>query len=131
MKTQKMRHFGKTVVAGLAAFMMLSQSFTAFACQEAPHGEAGECTEHAAAGEAILYDAQFVDEDGNVYPVDGINPQVFCIKHDIVSGYYQTHVKDDKGGCTVKTYAGTTCIYCNTIWVGDLVNKTVYAKCPH
>lgn len=127
-----MRHFGKTVVAGIAAFMMLAQPFTALACTEEAHTEALECAEeHGALGEVILYDAQFVDEDGNVYPVEELSPQLFCIKHEIVSGYFQTHVKDDKGGCTVKTYDSTKCLICDTIWLGDLVNKTVYAKCPH
>lgn len=32
MKTQKTRKFGKAVVAGLAAFMMLAEPFTASAC---------------------------------------------------------------------------------------------------
>lgn len=132
MKTQKMGRFGKTVVASLAAFMMLAQPFTAAACPADVHVDAEECTEeHDVVESGIFYDAQFVDEDGNVYPVSEISPQVFCFKHEKVDGYFQTHVEDGKGGCTVKTYKGVTCVICDTIWVGDLIRITEYAKCPH
>lgn len=132
MKTQKMRHFGKTFVAGLAAFMMLAQPFTAAACPAEAHLDGEECTEeHSVLGEPIFYDAQFVDEDGNVYPVSEISPQVFCIGHEKVNGYFQTHVKDGKGGCTVKTYKSVKCVICDTIWVGDLVNISEFVTCPH
>ena len=124
-----MKKMKRTMVAGLAAFMMLAESVTAFACPAEPHDAGCECGE--AHGAAILYDQQFVDEDGNVTPVSGINPQVFCPKHRIVEGYYQTHVKNDDGGCTVKTYHGTQCVNCYTIWLGDLYAVTEYVKCPH
>lgn len=132
MKTQMMRRFGKTVVASLAAFMMLAQPFTASACPAEHHVEEAECDEeHSAEGSVILYNAQFVDEDGNVYPVSEISPQVFCISHRKVDGYYQTHVADGKGGCTVKTYKSVKCVICDTIWLGDLIDISTYAKCPH
>ena len=129
MKTRKMRHLKKALVAGLAAFMMLAESVTAFACPADGHDEGCTCSEEH--GTVILYDEQFVDEDGNISPVSGINPRGFCFKHEIVSGYYQTHVKNSSGGCTVKTYYSTQCIYCNTIWLGDLYAVEEHAKCPH
>lgn len=129
MKTRKMRNLRKTIVAGFAAFMMLAESLTAFAAP-VEHPEEG-CTEEGCVchGE-VLYDEQFVDMDGNIHPV-GPSGRVFCIKHDIVDGYYQTHVKNDDGGCTVKTYKGKTCIYCHTIWLGDLYSTAKFVKCPH
>lgn len=66
-----------------------------------------------------------------MYSVGSFSPYVFCIKHDIRPGYFQTHVRDDKGGCTVKTYEGTRCTICNSIWVGDLYSTFTYVKCPH
>lgn len=131
MKTQMTRRFGKTVVAGLAAFMMLAQPFTAAACPAEPHVETECDEEHGAEGSVIFYDAQFVDGDGNVYPVSEISARVFCPGHEKVNGYFQTHVSDGKGGCTVKTYEGVKCVICDTIWLGDLIRITTYAKCPH
>lgn len=133
MKIRKMGRFGKAAVAGFAAFMMLAESVTAFACPAELPGEVCTCDEegHEGCGEVILYDEQFVDEEGNIYPAHTINGRVFCIKHDIVEGYLQNHYKNDDGSCTVKTYKATTCIYCNTIWMGDLVSTRKYVKCPH
>lgn len=79
----------------------------------------------------IQYDSQFVDENGNIYPADETSPYVFCLKHDIVSGYIQTHVRNSSGGCEVETYKSTRCTNCDTIWVGDWVSTTNYNVCPH
>ncbi len=127
MKVREMRKMKKTMVAGLAAAMMLAQSITVFACSAEPHDETDcGCTE---AG--VLYDEQFVDMDGNITPVSGISMQTICPGHRKLEGYYQTHVKDDKGGCVVKTYESTQCVYCFTIWVGDLYAIDRFVKCPH
>lgn len=67
----------------------------------------------------------------NVYPVNSSSPYVFCIKHDIVSGYFQAHQKDGKGGCIVKIHESTKCLNCNTIWIGAWVKTLMYAECPH
>lgn len=134
MKTRKITNLKRTVVAGLAAFMMLAESITAFACPAAPHDEAGcDCAEGEHDG-CILYDEQFVDVDGNITPVNGVSTHILpilCLKHKIVEGYYQTHVKDGKGGCVVKTYESTKCIYCDTIWVGDLYAIAEFTTCTH
>ena len=127
MKVQKMKKMKRTMVAGLVAFMMLAESVTAFAAE--PHDAGCGCGEEH--GAVILYDEQFVDEDGNITPVSGISEQTICLGHRIVEGYYQTHVKDGKGGCTVKTYHSTQCVYCFTIWIGDLRLMAEFAKCPH
>lgn len=121
----------RTVVAGLAAFMMLAQSVTAFACPAEPHDEVNCECEEGAHGTCVLYDEQFVDMDGNITPVSGISGRTLCFKHRIVEGYFQTHVKDGKGGCTVKTYHSTQCVYCYTIWMGDLCATGRYVTCPH
>ena len=131
MKTRKMRNLKRTVVAGLAAFMMLAESVTVFAApvEEHVHDEGCDCcAEHDG---DILYEGQFVDMDGNITPVSGVNPRLICPGHNIVSGYFQTHVKDGKGGCVVKTYHSTRCLYCETIWVGDLCSVTEFVTCTH
>ena len=127
MKVQKMKKMKRTMVAGLVAFMMLAESVTAFAAE--PHDAGCGCGEEH--GAVILYDEQFVDEDGNITPVSGISEHVICLGHRIVEGYFQTHVADGKGGCVVKTYHSTKCVYCDTVWVGALYSTDTYAKCPH
>lgn len=121
----------RTVVAGLAVFMMLAQSVTAFACPAEPHDEVNCECEEGAHGTCVLYDEQFVDMDGNITPVSGISERLICLKHKIVEGYFQTHVDNGKGGCTVKTYESTRCIYCNTIWMGGLYAIDEFTRCPH
>lgn len=130
MKTRKMRNLKRTVVAGLAAFMMLAESVTAFAAPVDAHDEGCECAEH---GAVILYDEQFVDMEGNITPVSDVNSRLgtICPGHKAVAGYYQTHVADGKGGCVVKTYHSTQCLYCYTIWVGDLCAVDTYVTCSH
>ena len=128
---KNMKNLKKTVVAGLAAFMMLAESVTAFACTEAPHDEANCACAEGEHGDCILFDEQFVDMDGNITPVSGGGGRVLCFKHKIVEGYFQTHVKDGKGGCVVKTYHSTQCLYCNTIWMGDLFAIDEFTKCTH
>ena len=128
---KNMKNLKKTVVAGLAAFMMLAESVTAFACTEAPHDEANCACAEGEHGDCILFDEQFVDMDGNITPVSGGSGRVLCFKHKIVEGYFQTHVKDGKGGCVVKTYHSTQCLYCNTIWMGDLFAIDEFTKCTH
>lgn len=135
MKTRKMRNLRKMFVAGAAAFLLMAESVTAFACPAVHEEPVAGCTEeghdHEGCGEVILYDEQFVDAEGNIRPASLVNGRVFCLKHDKVPGYFQTHVKNADGGCTVKTYEGVTCIYCETIWLGDLYATSKYGKCPH
>lgn len=81
----------------------------------------------------IVYDSQFTDEAGNVYPVyedDLISPQRSC-NHDFVAGTLQTHNKNSDGGCTVRVYNAQRCVDCGWLVRGDLVNTVTFAVCPH
>ena len=79
----------------------------------------------------VLYDEQFVGEDGQIYPVDFGIEQDVCSDHNIVSGVVQIHQKDDSNGCTIETYEGTRCVECNTMWKGDLLRRARKVPCPH
>lgn len=150
MNAKAIKNWKKRLAASVFAVLVAANSLTALAYPNVYHVKNGD-TEVAEdtvegnafwAGEqvndgynkssaAVVYDDEFIDMDGNVSPVNQISPYIFCIKHDIVSGYYQTHRKNDEGGCTVKIYESTKCLICNTIWVGDLVSTHIYVKCPH
>ncbi len=150
MEAREIKRWKKCFAAGVFAMMMVVSSFTAMAYPDVYHVDA-EYVDAAAKisnGEAVwtdftlegvydkllfdvVYDDQFIDGEGNVYPADSFSPYVFCIKHDIRPGYMQTHVKDGKGGCTVDVYEGTRCTICNSIWVGELHSTYIYVTCPH
>lgn len=138
MKKRTMKRFGKTVAAGLAAFLLLAESLTAsaYSAEQPGAGADTECTEENCGGhgEVILYDEQIVDMDGNIYPVDKSRIReglCWLLGHDIIDAYLQNHMENDDGGCTVRTFKCTTCIYCHTIWVGDLYATSRYVRCPH
>ena len=78
----------------------------------------------------VLYDEQFVDEDGEIYPID-FTAEEGCLKHNIISGIVQVHGRDGEGGCTLEVYDGTRCTECGTVWKGDLLHKTRKMPCSH
>lgn len=79
----------------------------------------------------ILYDRQFVDEAGNIYPIledDGIEPH--C-NHTFVSGTGYDHAKTSDGGCIVLEFEAQRCSKCGYIIQGATISRHIYAKCPH
>lgn len=81
--------------------------------------------------DVILYDEQFVDEKGQIYPVEPTNEQEICSEHEIVSGVVQIHHKNSDGGCAIETYEGTRCTECGMVWKGDLLREARKIPCPH
>ncbi len=79
----------------------------------------------------ILYERQFVDEEGNVYPIledDGIEPH--C-DHDFVNGTGYDHIKTSGGGCIIKEFHAQRCSKCGYVLQGEEISRTIFAKCPH
>lgn len=79
----------------------------------------------------FLYESQFTDEAGNVYPImedEGIEPH--C-DHTFVSGVAATHRKTDDGGCVLKEFKAQRCSKCGYVIRGDLISTTTYTTCPH
>lgn len=79
----------------------------------------------------ILYNEQFVDEDGQIYPACFEKEGEICSEHDNVVGIMQIHVKDSDGSCTVEVYEGTRCKKCNIAWKGELLYKVHKDLCVH
>lgn len=80
----------------------------------------------------IKYDRQFVDEDGNIYEVDlNEGGRAGCAHPTLKSGQCNEHVKNNSGGCVVKTYSAKYCVDCGSVFIGELISKTEYTKCPH
>ncbi len=79
----------------------------------------------------ILYDSQFVDEAGNIYPIsenDGIEPH--C-NHTFVSGTGYDHIKNSSGGCEIREFYAQRCSKCGLVVRGDMISTHTYVTCPH
>ena len=78
----------------------------------------------------ILYDRQFVDEEGNIYYIPDMESHGSC-DHSYVAGTEYRHNKGSDGGCVVTVYKAERCSKCGTIKLGDKVSTTTYVTCPH
>lgn len=81
----------------------------------------------------ILYDKQFIDAEGNIYPVQDenfTNGYASC-SHTYDTGVVYDHKKNSDGGCTVKSYSAKRCTKCGVVVKGDLISTTIYVVCPH
>lgn len=79
----------------------------------------------------ILYDEQFIDEEGNVFEVNfDATPYLNC-NHNFESGTLTRHTTFTDGSCTVEYYRGQMCTKCAYTIVGDFINKVTYQICPH
>lgn len=79
----------------------------------------------------FLYESQFTDGEGNVYPIyDDEGISTYC-NHVYDSGTAQYHLKLSGGGCRVDEYYADRCVKCGQIIRGDLISTTTWVKCPH
>lgn len=79
----------------------------------------------------ILYNEQFIDEDGNIYEVNTeIQPYEAC-SHEIKSGTYARHIVYNDGHCTVSYYNAEWCVVCGYVWVHDYKYTVTFDTCPH
>lgn len=81
--------------------------------------------------EVILYDEQFIDEDGNIYPVNReITAQAVC-EHEYKVGIFMKHMMHADGSCRVEYYEAEHCMKCGNIKSEKYINGMTYDKCPH
>lgn len=108
---------------------VLEDDFTEFA----PTGTGGDAVQDGEMGKVIelLYEKEFVDEEGNVYPVpeeEGVEP--YC-NHSYVSGEARNHHSFSDGSCEVRIYNAERCVRCGQVIYHDLISTTTWVKCPH
>lgn len=108
---------------------VLNNDFAEFA----PSGVEWEAVQGEGIGEdiAFLYEKEFVDEEGNVYPVsenDDVEP--YC-NHSYVSGELREHHPYSDGSCEMRYYNAERCVRCGHIIRYDLINIISYMVCPH
>ena len=84
-------------------------------------------------GIPILYDKQFIDTEGNIYPVqDEYSPDGYAsCSHNYITGVVNDHTKYANGGCLVESYSAKRCTKCGYVLVGDFIARAEYAVCPH
>ena len=115
-------HHVKNAVTEAAEDSMDGGNFWIYDCAEDGYGMSMD---------VILYDKQFVDENGEIYPMRSTEGQKTCSEHDTISGIVQIHEKDNNGGCTIETYEGTRCIKCGIVWTGEFDYKISKTSCIH
>lgn len=158
MKTKKWNRY----VAGLlAAVLAFANSMTVFAYRDTYHQEVPanisqeevmeylqtvdfSFTPDGADGEElaklkpmeeieIMYDMQFVDMEGNIYPYsdeDTMTTYRSC-SHDFVSGKGTDHIKYSDGSCKIIEYRAQRCDICGYVIRGEEINVITYKVCPH
>jgi len=79
----------------------------------------------------ILYNRQFVDESGNIYPImENEVAEPHC-NHTFVSGTGYDHIKQSGGGCIMLEFEAQRCSKCGYVIQGATISRTTYMKCPH
>lgn len=79
----------------------------------------------------FLYESQFTDEEGNVYPIyDDEGISTYC-NHVYKSGTAEYHLKLSGGGCQVDEYYADRCVKCGQIIRGAWIATYTWATCPH
>lgn len=79
----------------------------------------------------ILYANQFVDGEGNIYPLEEALSLTAACRHDDREGEQQHHIKKNKGACEIQVYEGKYCTKCHAYSKGELKSKTEYTICNH
>lgn len=149
-KAEKIAFPKKFLSMSVFVFLVFVDSLLAFAYPKVQHIENAvvEAAEDAIGGnnywaydyveegygaitEVILYDEQFVDETGQIYPISAPETSSPCTNHETVSGFYQKHTVNEDGSCVVETYECTKCVICDTFWIGDFSSRNTKIPCVH
>ena len=77
----------------------------------------------------ILYDDQFIDEEGNIYSIT--DPVQRGCSHTYSSGKETTHHSFSDGSCEMREYNAQRCTKCGYVLRGSLIRTQTYVKCPH
>lgn len=77
----------------------------------------------------ILYDHQFTDEEGNIYPIT--DPVQRGCSHTYKSGIETLHHPNSDGSCELSQYNSQMCTKCGYVLTGSLKSRTYYPVCPH
>lgn len=147
MDSRKMKRWEKIIAVSVLVVFMLADSLVAFAYPNAYHVDDEtddvKIVSYAAAGDGfwtngeetllfeVLYDKEFIDENGTITSVNDVQPTVLCPGHNWLQGYFQVHEKQDDGGCIVTVFNSKRCPYCNSVIIESKYATYIYVTCPH
>lgn len=77
----------------------------------------------------ILYDNQFIDEEGNIYPIT--DPVQRGCSHTYEWGTETLHHSNSDGSCEVRKYHSQRCSKCGLVVRGEWMSTNTYNPCPH
>lgn len=157
----KKKKWNRYVAGMLMAVLAFANSMTVFAYRDTFHQEVSvnvspeEVTEHLNVDDfsfmpdgveepavkmfeplkemKIVYDKQFVDEEGEIYPYseeETITTYRSC-SHDFASGTANEHTKYSDGSCKVIVYRAQRCDICGYVIRGEVIKTVTYTVCPH
>lgn len=79
----------------------------------------------------IVYENQFIDEEGNIYNLDESGDDPLDCEHSYLSGTLQTHQIISDGSCIVITYEAQMCEHCKELLQGNLLSESTNMVCKH
>lgn len=80
----------------------------------------------------IIYESQFTDAEGNVYPVYENEAEGYALcQHNYATGKYTEHEKYSDGSCVLILYSSERCTKCGMVQVGKKLNRTRFQPCLH
>lgn len=159
----RMKRWNKVVVGAIVGVFVLANSLTVLAYEDTIRVEPQELVsqddvEYVMSGETwqfipeeinaekaegadeyipydneIRYDNQFVDAEGNIYPISDEDMVVTYrgCNHDYVVGKQVIHDKQSDGSCLVKVFEAERCSKCGLVLLGKQISETKYMVCPH
>lgn len=80
---------------------------------------------------SIIYDEQFIDEDGNIYEITDTAQTYADCAHQYESGKTVGHTKNKDGSCEYIIYWAQRCTKCGITVRGDVYSTQHYPVCPH
>ena len=100
--------------------------------QFVPNGINAEST-YAVKPIEILYEEQFIDTQGNIFPVkDTVDESLYrSCNHNYVSGTEYWHTKNSDGSCKLTAYSTERCSKCDDVVRGNRLYEGNYDICPH
>lgn len=72
-----------------------------------------------------------IDENGNVYEADIIDPRIIPCNHNYETVMITHHDKHSDGSCVTQYHNGKRCLKCGHIIILEEIGHMVYNKCPH
>lgn len=79
----------------------------------------------------IPYNLFFIDNEGNIYPLEEIPNRIGCKHTRMIEGTLSDHCKNSNGGCVTIVKKAWRCADCGHIETGDIISETKYTVCPH